>query len=428
MSNYARVRWLIISMLFVASGISYLDRAALSVAAPLVAKDLHLNPAQLGLVFSIFFFGYATFCFVGGYSSDKIGPKNVFTLAMTVWSLFCGLTAAATGMASLLIIRLIFGAGEGPFASTANKFVRNWIPRHEHAKAVCMSSAGNPIGAAVAGPVVGFIAVTWGWRWSFIIIAAMGLVWVMGWVYVMADRPDQHRWLRVEAARGDFADLKTGVQATPRLPLRAYLLRTDILADAFSMFAFTYIIYFFLTWFPSYLVMAQHLSIQKMSVVSMIPWLVGFFGGVGSGFLIDEIYRRTGRALFSRKVVLVGSLLVASVCIALAGIVTSIVSVVTLIAVAVFATYLMNGAFWAIILDIVEAPRIGGVGGFVHLIANTAGLIAPSVTGLIVQVTGSFMSAFVLTGAIALTAALSAQIFIRLPEQEVSRIRMRPAE
>ncbi|HEY1856660.1 MFS transporter [Acidocella sp.] len=82
---FARLRWFIVLTLFVGGGISYLDRAALSVAAPLISKDLHLDPAQLGIVFSSFFFGYALFCFVGGFASDKIGPKNVFTCSATIW-------------------------------------------------------------------------------------------------------------------------------------------------------------------------------------------------------------------------------------------------------------------------------------------------------------------------------------------------------
>src|SRR3712207_3191263 len=103
---FARLRWFIVALLFIGGGISYLDRSALSIAAPLVAQDLGLDPARLGIVFSSFFFGYTLFCFVGGWASDRIGPKNVFTLAMSVWSVFCGLTAAATGIVSLLLIRV----------------------------------------------------------------------------------------------------------------------------------------------------------------------------------------------------------------------------------------------------------------------------------------------------------------------------------
>jgi len=117
--------WFIIALLFIGGAISYLDRAALSIAAPMIAEDMQLDPGRLGIVFSSFFVGYALFCFVGGFAADRIGPKNVFTLAMTVWSVFCGLTAAATGLVSLLVVRVIFGMGEGPFGSAANASSRS---------------------------------------------------------------------------------------------------------------------------------------------------------------------------------------------------------------------------------------------------------------------------------------------------------------
>jgi MFS transporter, ACS family, hexuronate transporter len=412
---FARLRWLIVLTLFVGGGISYLDRAALSVAAPLIAKDLHLDPAQLGIVFSSFFFGYALFCFVGGFASDKIGPKNVFTLAMTVWSVFCGLTAAATGMASLLVIRVIFGTGEGPFSATANKLVSNWFPRHEQASAVGMANAGQPLGAALAGPIVGFVAVSSGWRLSFVLIAAIGIVWVLFWRMIATDRPEQHRLLRDFDRAAALPEETDEIREHKPVPLSTYLRRPAILATAFAFFGYAYILYFFLSWFPSYLTMAHHMSVNHMGFVNAIPWLLGFLGLGSSGFVCDAIYRRTGNALLARKLILVVGLAIAAVCVALAGIADSVTMVVALMGVSVFFMYLTASAYWAIVLDTVEGTRIGAVGGFVHLIANLAGIVAPMATGFLVQASGTFTSAFVLTGGIAVLGALGVAIFVRRP-------------
>ncbi|MFE0756344.1 MFS transporter [Inquilinus sp. NPDC058860] len=411
----ARLRWFIVFLLFLGGGISYLDRAALSIAAPLIADDLDLDPARLGIVFSSFFFGYALFCFVGGWASDKIGPKNVFTLAMTVWSVFCGLTAAATSLAFLLVVRVVFGMGEGPFSATANKVVSNWFPRREQATAVGIANAGQPIGAALAGPVVGSIAVLAGWRISFIVIAVVGLAWVVAWMLLATDRPEQHRWLG-SVERDEMEQERAQPPAVAGgLPLSAYLRRPAILATAFAFFGYAYILYFFLSWFPTYLVKAQGLSIGTMGVVNAIPWLVGCIGMVLGGFVCDHIYRRTGNAVFARKLILVGSLAIAAICVALAGIVTGVAGVVALMAVSVFFMYLTANTYWAIILDTVEEGRVGSVGGFVHLIANLAGIVAPSVTGFMVEWSGSFAGAFVLTGAIAILGALAVAVFVRNP-------------
>jgi D-galactonate transporter len=423
---FARLRWFIIALLFVGGAISYLDRAALSIAAPMIAKDFQLDPGQLGIVFSSFFVGYTLFCFVGGVASDRIGPKNVFTLAMTVWSLFCGLTAATVGIASLLVVRVVFGMGEGPFGSTANKLVSNWFPRREQASAVGMANAGQPIGAALAGPVVGLLAVSAGWRISFIVIAAIGIVWTLGWVWLATDRPQQHRWL-ADADRADLARADAAKPTEAALPLGTYLRRPAILATAFAFFGYAYILYFFLSWFPTYLTMAQHLSIQKMGVVNAIPWLVGFLGLASGGFVCDAIFRKTGNALFSRKLVLVGSLLIAAAAVALAGLVSSVVPAVALMAVAVFFMYLTASTYWAIILDTVEEARIGGVSGFVHLIANLAGIVAPAVTGYLVQWTGTFTSAFALTGGIAVLGAVAVAFLVKEPREEEARAQVAAA-
>jgi len=420
---FARLRWFIIALLFVGGAISYLDRAALSIAAPLIAKDFQLDPGQLGIVFSSFFVGYALFCFVGGLASDRIGPKNVFTIAMTVWSLFCGLTAVTVGLGSLLVVRVVFGMGEGPFSATANKLVSNWFPRREQASAVGMANAGQPIGAALAGPIVGLLAVSAGWRVSFVVIAAIGIVWTLGWVWLATDRPRQHRWLAADD-RADLARADAAKPAEAALPLGAYLRRPAILATAFAFFGYAYILYFFLSWFPTYLTMAQHLSIQKMGVVNAIPWMVGFLGLASGGFVCDAIFRKTGNALFSRKLVLVGSLIVAAISVALAGLVSGVVPAVALMAVAVFFMYLTASTYWAIILDTVEEARIGGVSGFVHLIANLAGIVAPAVTGYLVQWTGTFTSAFALTGGIAVLGAVAVAFLVKEPRGEAVRARV----
>jgi len=414
---FRHLRWTIIALLCLGGGISYLDRAALSVAAPLLARDLHLGPGRLGLVFSSFFLGYAVFCFVGGWASDRIGAKAVFTIAMAVWSVFCGLTAAVWGFGSLLVVRVAFGMGEGPFSSTANKLVSNWFPRREQASAVGLANAGQPLGAALAGPLVGAIAVRFGWRASFVAIALVGFVWTLAWARLATDRPEQHPRLR-EAERATIRDQPPARVAAESVPdgrdsFAAILRRPEILATAFAFFGYAYILYFFLSWFPSYLTLAHHMSIGRMGVVSVIPWLLGFVGLASGGFVTDAIYRRTGRALFSRKLVLVVSLGIAAGCVAGAGLASGVAAAVALMAVSVFFMYLTANAYWAIILDTVEPGRVGAVSGFVHMIANCAGLVAPAVTGYIVQWSGSFAGAFVLTGAVALAGATAVALLVR---------------
>lgn len=239
-----------------------MDRSAVSVAAPLLMRDLKLDAAHMGIIFSSFFAGYALFNFIGGYAADVLGPKRVFTLAMVVWSVFCGLTATATGFLSLLLVRILFGFGEGPFASAANKMVRNWFPRDQIATAIGLANSGTPIGGALAAPVAGWLAVKYGWRTSFIALAALGLVWTLFWIPAVPDK-------RTSNSRPNVNE------SAPRLSF--CLKQPGVIATAFAFFGYSYILYFFLTWFPSYLSISRHLSIHDMAFVvpfhgCLAPW------------------------------------------------------------------------------------------------------------------------------------------------------------
>ena len=407
-------RWTVLALLFLGGMINYLDRSAIGVAAPFLSKQLSLTPSELGWVFSVFFFGYAAFCFVGGYAADRIGARNVFAIAAVVWSVFCGLTAFVFSYASLLIVRLIFGAGEGPYGSATNKMISNWFPRRQQGSAVGWANAGTPLGGAIAGPIVGFIALAYGWRVSFVVIALVGLCWAIVWMLLVTERPERD----ADVSAGERTATATGPEVLstgPRASLRRLLIRPGVLATAFAFFGYAYILYFFLSWFPSYLTMQQHLSISSMSFVGAIPWLLGFIGLAGGGVVSDAIFRFTGNAVLARKLVLVGGLLIAAICVALAGEVTGVLAAVTLMAVSVFFMYLTGHTYFTLILDTVEQDRVGGVSGFVHLIANLAGIVAPAVTGYMVQASGSFAGAFALAGAIAVLGALSVVVFVRAP-------------
>jgi len=411
-----KYRWFIVFMLFLACAISYLDRAALSVAAPLIAKDLHLDPAHLGIVFSAFFVGYSLFCFIGGYAADRFGAKRVLVVAIDLWSIFCGLTAVASSLAMLLVIRVIFGAGEGPLATCTNKIISGWFERKEQTTAVGFANSGLQLGAALAGPVVGLMAVHWGWRIPFILIGMLGVLWVLMWSIFSTDRPEGNRWVRGAMPPGSDAGAELAArEPVAHTPLSFYLKSPTIWATSLAYFGYAYILYFFLSWFPSYLMMERHLSLASMSIVNVIPWILGFMGIALGGFISDRIFRLTGNALKSRKIVIVGGLLIAAVCVACAGTANSVGAAVTLMGITVFFMNLTLSVYWAIILDTVEPARMGGVGGFMHLLANTAGILAPILTGFLVQWTKVFTSAFLLSGGIALAGALAVAVFVRAP-------------
>jgi sugar phosphate permease len=329
---------------------------------------------------------------------------------MGLWSLFCGLTAGVFSFTSAVVIRVLFGVGEGPFSTTANKLVNNWFPHRERASAVGVLSAGTPLGGAVAGPVVGYLTVTYGWRLAFIIVGILGFIWLALWLWLATDNPSQHSMVSDEERKLIAADKEAvteSIASAAHHSLGYYLRQPLVWATAVAFFGYNYILFFFLTWFPSYLTSVHQLSIKSMSIATVIPWVLGFVGLASGGFLSDWLFKVTGKALLARKIVLVSCLLIA-----FAGAVSTVESAVGLMSTSIFFLYLTGHAYWAIIQDTVRGENVGSVGGFVHFLANLAGIIGPTVTGFMVQLSGSFISAFVLAGGIALTGATAVMIFV----------------
>jgi MFS family permease len=411
-----RFRWTIALLLFLANAINYLDRSALSIVAPVVSKDLHFDPAQLGIVFSSFFVGYSVFCFVGGWASDRWGPRRVFGVAMAWWSVFCGLTAVATGFVSLLVLRVLFGFGEGPMGSTTNKTISNWFPREEAGTMVGITNAGNPIGGAVSGPIVGLVAFYFSWRVSFLVITVIGLVWLGFWLFYVTDTPATNKRAgeaekQLVARSRAAAAIREGDSAS----IGVWLKTPAVLAVALAFFSYNYVLYFFLTWLPTYLMSVHHLDLKSMSLLTVIPWLCGSVGMFGGGLLSDLLFRRTGNSILSRKIVLTGGLLLAAVSVLLAANAASLGAAVTLIACANLFLLMAPQNCWVLIQEIVPSGQVGGVGGFVHFLANTAGIFGPALTGFIIQYGGGYTASFVLAGVLAVAGALAVLLVVRSP-------------
>jgi MFS family permease len=419
-------RWVIAALLFAAGMLNYLDRAALSVVAPIIKADLHINDAQMGLLFSSFFIGYCIFCFIGGWASDRFGPRKVFFYAAGFWSFFCGTTALAGNFATLMVSRVAFGMAEGPMGTTTNKAISNWFPRREAGRAVGITNAGQPLGAAIAAPIVGLVALHYSWRISFVVIAALGFIWMSVWWRCFRDLPTQHPAVSAEEKSliiSDRPSLQVGERQSEEkvAGVGHYLLSMPVLGVAMAFFAFNYVLYFFLSWLPSYLTDFQHLDVKHMSVVGMLPWLGATAGFVLGGVFSDALYKKTGNVLFARKTVIVIGLGVSGLCVVLVSQVSGLVPAVALMAVASLFAFMTPQACWSLLQDIVPAQRIGATGGFVHLLANIAGILSPSITGFLVQYGMGYSAAFILTGVLAGVGMVAVLLSVR--EGNVARLR-----
>jgi len=192
-----------------------------------------------------------------------------------------------------------------------------------------------------------------------------------------------------------------------------------------AFFAFNYVLYFFLSWLPSYFTDYQHLDIKHMSIVGILPWLGATVGFVLGGLISDALYKRTGNVLFARKTVIIMGLGMAAICVLLVSRTTSLGVAVSLIAVASLFAFMTPQACWSLLQDIVPRDKIGATGGFVHLLANLAGILAPSITGFMIQYGAGYSSAFVLASALAAIGMLA--LWFSVGEKNVARLRRVPA-
>src|ERR1700754_1009487 len=420
-----KYRYVVAGLLLAAGAINYMDRAARGIVAPIVGKTLELSPSQLGVIFSSFFVGYAIFSFLGGYFADKWGTLRVFTWAMGWWSLFCGLTAAAAGFVSLLLTRVFFGIGEGPMSSNTNRTISNWFPRHETATMIGFTFSGQTLGNAIAGPVVGLVAVAFGWRTSFVVIAVLGLIWLICWRIFVTDKPAQSR--RVGAAETQLIVASRAAAEAVNveddgMTLGAYLRRPSTLALGAGLFAVNYTQYVFISWLPSYLTNVMHLDLKQMSIITSIPWICGAVGYFGGGLVGDYVYKRMNDPVKARKLVATIPLSLSGVAVLCITSATSLTAAVALIAAALLFLTGSCQSIWAVQHEILPLHRQGGVGGVIHFLSNLSGIIGPALTGVLIQYFGGYHSAFMFGALIDFAGVLAMLLFVQSKHRMTERV------
>lgn len=412
-----RIRYAVLSMDFLVLGLNYADRAAISVAAPFIMKEFGFSNTEFGIILSIFFFGYAPFNWIGGYLSDKVGPRTVMGVAIAWWSAFTAMTAAGFGFISFLVIRLLFGFGEGPQATVTAKTMSNWFPQRELGRSLGIANSSTPLGGAVAAPVMVAIleATNKNWRIAFVILGLIGLLFTVGWFVVVRDTPETHPWItkaEVNEIASDRAGGPRDSEAAHRSPgMWRYLREPLVISTAFAFFGYSWVLFTFLSWFPQYLLVAQHVELKSLAWAGAIPWVAGFGGLVAGGLIADFLVRRTGNAPGSRKSIIVVSLMITAVLMALSMAASNVVVAVVLMSAIVFFMYVTGSQYFGIIADLVPSHRYGGVVGFVHFVANTAGIAAPSVAGLIIDRMHSWPFTFGLAASICAAGGLCMLLF-----------------
>ncbi len=399
------MRWLIVLATFLLSVLLYVDRVCISAAKDVVATDLRLSETQMGWVFSAFALGYALLQTPGGWLADRLGPRRVLALIVTIWSVFTGLTAAASSYVAMLTVRFLFGAGEaGAFPGMA-RAVYSWIPMSERGLVQGVNFSGSRIGAAVTLPLISWLVAEFGWRPTFVVLMVVGFVWALLWFVLFRDDPTAAHWLsdsereRILATRQQKSASNGGAHHGM---LRSLLASRTVRALCGQYFASNFVFFFGLTWFFPQLKSRYGLTGLDASLFAAAPMMCGALGCWVSGFWVDRLYC-SGRWVLSRRLPAMTGFTLAAVGILGSAYAETPLTSSIWFSLCIFGADMTLPPSWSTCVDIGRA-RSGVVSGTMNMAGNIGSFITSLAFPYLLKWTGSPLPFFFVAAGLNLMA------------------------
>jgi MFS transporter, ACS family, aldohexuronate transporter len=409
--------WIMSYMLLGLGAINFADKAVLGLAAVPIIKEFHLSPAQYGLVSGSFFLLFSLSSVVVTAWSDRIGTKRVLALLATSWAIVQVATVFVFSFPALLLTRIALGAGEAPSYGTSVSAATPWLPADRRAFGLGIVTFGSAIGPAVFAPPLTFLIVVVGWRSAFALLGGIGLLWVILWLLVGREHPETKRMpvqeTRVVRPRTRWSEV-----------LRLLFSRT-VLSTTLAAFVSYWSIALYISWNPVYLVTVRHLRLSDPLYLAGItlPYVVGGIALIACGALADRVFRRTGSSRQSYVYPVTALLMASALCLYLA------VSVPSALGSVIFFTLALIGVtvpiLSTIIATVAPAANRGAVLGTVVAVTSLPGLIAPLLTGFVIQAAGrnvasGFSHAYLLASLFLLIGGIAFLAFARPDDQQLA--------
>jgi ACS family glucarate transporter-like MFS transporter len=413
------VRYLIVGILFLLTSVNYADRATLSIVGTDVAKRFQFDPVQMGWLFSAFSWSYVIAQIPGGWLLDRVGSRVVYGWSIALWSLFTllqgciGWFEAGAVFAVLFGLRLLLGLAEAPSFPANARIVAAWFPTAERGTASAIFNSAQYFATVMFAPLMGWITHALGWEWVFWGMGALGLVIAALWPRLVHG-PKEHPWINAAEVShiergGGLVDMDRGGRPAAGSAVRwgviGELLGNRMMLGIYlGQYCITTLTWFFLTWFPIYLVKERGMSILKVGFVAALPALCGFVGGILGGWFSDYLLRRGCSLTVARKTPIVAGLLL-SVAMVGCNYVEAEWAVIAFMSMAFFGKG-VGALGWAVISDTSPKSVTGLCGGLFNTFGNTAGIVTPIAIGHILKETGSFNWALVYVSAHAVLAVV----------------------
>lgn len=393
-------RWLILAMLFLTVVINYMDRANLSITMPAIASDLKIDTVKQGLILSAFGWTYAFLQIPGGWFIDHVKPRVLYPLCLLLWSLSTLFMGFAGSFVAIFALRLLVGIFEAPAYPINNKVATMWFPEKERASAIGIYTSGQFIGLAVLTPVLTWLQHVTSWHWVFIFTGIVGVVWALVWYLTYRAPLESKRANEAEIAHlregKALVDLE-GDPNTKKEPFRwsdfvVVMSSRKLWGIYLGQFCLTSTMWFFLTWFPTYLVKYRHMNYIKSGFLVSLPYIAAMVGVVAGGLISDALMRRGMSLGASRKIPIITGLLLSTAILG-ANFTTSTPVVIACMTIAFFGNGFAS-ITWSLVSALAPKRLLGLTGGMFNFIGNMSSIATPIVIGALITPT-SFAPAFI---------------------------------
>ncbi|MGI4860948.1 MAG: MFS transporter [Janthinobacterium lividum] len=415
------VRWLIVAVITLLTLTNYLDRGNLSVAAPLIMQDLHISNTMMGVILSAFVWPYAVMNLPTGWAVDRFGAKALMAIAAGAWSIVAILTGFARSVQAFVWLRVALGVAEAPLFPSGIKATDAWFPDHEKAMASSIYLSASLFGLAIAPPLSTALMVTYGWPAMFVIMGMIGLLGLIGWLVIYRE-PENHAWLRTEELeyirRGQrhLAQRARETEAPSKgswISLFSYRTTWIMMVGGFCL---QYVLWFYISWLPTYLQKAQGITINRVGLVAAIPYVAGGIAVMLGGRISDILVRRGVQPLMARRVLIAGSAVLTGIAMFGTALCRTPGMAVAMLTFGMFAYSLSSANYWTVAAEAVQTRRmVASLAGIQNFGGFLGGGCAPILTGVVVDRFGGFVSALVLAGCLALFSALMYGVALRRP-------------
>ncbi|HYP62745.1 MAG TPA: MFS transporter [Acidocella sp.] len=400
-SKAARRRRVLTVALLVAAGcVNYFDRSALAVGNPLIRASLHLSFAQMGLLLAVFAWAYGLAQLPAGAFIGRFGPRRTLGAGMVLWSAAQLAASFVTGLWQFLAARVALGLGESPMYIGGTRVCADWFALPERALPISLFNASSALAPALAPPLLTLLMLGFGWRGMFFAAGLAGLA--VAWAWVAFYRAPQDAAIPAHDIKLIEAD---NIPDPPQGGLLWLLRFPTTWAMFFGFFGIIYVSWLYVTWLPGYLESARHLSLARAGLWSSVPLLAGFAGAVAAGFLARLLVRlglSPGAACLAP---VVGGMGLASLCTMAGALAVHLGPAIALMSAGLFGANIASSCGWALAAIVAPNKAVATLEAVQNIGASMGGALAPLITGLVVQKTGSFTPAFLLAGCIALASA-----------------------